>query len=304
MAVERLASKATRPTSAVDGWTDRALARLTALPDVARVGIALVEGGGRRLRFTASDRVRGSDLGWCHVDAYDDVPLNTAVRRREAVIAPIDGLHARYADFAAAQSDTAHVALAAVPLLADDDVLGGYVLFYDRAQAFDEVQRLALTDLGDELGMALCEAQRGHRRRPAVTASPSPAATGAREAVHDVPGESAAVGRARNFLRRTLAGWRVDEETTETAALCLSELVTNALVHAHGGCVVSAEIRGGELTVVVRDNGITGAAAVEPVADPMQVHGRGLQLVEALATRWGYDLDGDGASVWFALAVG
>jgi len=84
----------------------------------------------------------------------------------------------------------------------------------------------------------------------------------------------------------------------------VSELVTNALVHAHGGCVVRAELRAGDLTVVVTDNGITGGAAVEPVADPLQVHGRGLQLVEALATRWGYDLERDGASVWFALAVG
>jgi len=288
----------------MDRWTDRALARLTALPDVARVGLALVEGGGRRLRFTASDRVRGSDLGWCHVDAYDDVPLNTAVRSGEAVISAIDGLDAQYADFTAAQQGTVHVALAAVPLLADDDVLGGYVLFFDRVQAFDELQRVDLLDIGDELGVALREAQRGHGRRPAAASSSSSPTTGAREAVHEVPGERAAVGAARNFLRRTLAGWRIDEETTETAALCLSELVTNALVHAHGGCVVRAELRAGDLTVVVTDNGITGGAAVEPVADPLQVHGRGLQLVEALATRWGYDLERDGASVWFALAVG
>jgi hypothetical protein len=31
------------------------------------------------------------------------------------------------------------------------------------------------------------------------------------------------------------------------------------------------------------------------------VHGRGLQLVEALSSRWGYELDADGTTVWFVL---
>ena len=56
------------------------LADLVALPGVGRVGFALTEGGGRRLRFTASDRSDDARVDWCHIDAYDDVPLTSVVR--------------------------------------------------------------------------------------------------------------------------------------------------------------------------------------------------------------------------------
>ena len=61
-------------------WARAALASLSDVPAVRRGGLALTEGGGRRLRFTASDR-DGGRVDWCHIDAYDDVPLNTAIRR-------------------------------------------------------------------------------------------------------------------------------------------------------------------------------------------------------------------------------
>ena len=51
----------------------------------------------------------------------------------------------------------------------------------------------------------------------------------------------------------------------------------------------------------MRDSGGTDAASVASLDDPLQVHGRGLRLVDALATRWGYDLDACGTTVWFTL---
>ncbi len=58
------------------------VADLVALPDVARVAVALTEGGGRRLRFCSVRRGEGppTELDWCHIDAYDDVPLNVRTR--------------------------------------------------------------------------------------------------------------------------------------------------------------------------------------------------------------------------------
>ena len=35
----------------------------------------------------------------------------------------------------------------------------------------------------------------------------------------------------------------------------------------------------------------------------MRVHGRGLQLVEALSDRWGSERDAAGTTVWFALEL-
>ena len=69
-------------------------------------------------------------------------------------------------------------------------------------------------------------------------------------------------------------------------------------------CVVRVVLHDGVLTAWVRDSGVADAVPLEPSGDPLEVHGRGLQLVQALASRRGHATDADGASVWFALDVG
>jgi anti-sigma regulatory factor (Ser/Thr protein kinase) len=298
--------RASRPTAEtvfdIATWAREALAVLADLPGVRRVGLALTEGGGRRLRFTASDRESGVALDWCHVDAYDDVPLNTAVRMGEPVVGCLESLHEQYAQFVSRQSGTATVALAAIPIVASGQTLGGFVLFFDRPQAFDHGQRLGLEQLGVDLGTALRRAQRGEQR-PDVPMLDQPVQPGAAVAVHDVAPDPAGVAGARRFLRSTLDAWGVDEETAYTAALCLSELVTNAVVHAQVGSVVRVLLEDGVLTTTVRDQGSAVAVSNQPGDDPLRVHGRGLQLVDTLATRWGSDLDNVGTTVWFVLEL-
>lgn len=281
-------------------WSRDALELMTDLPGVRRVGLALAEGGGRRLRFTASERQSGAGVEWCHVDAYEDVPLNTAVRTGRPVLGALDDLGPMYAGFVEAQRGTATAALAAVPIVTAGQTLGGFVLFFDHPQAFDHSQQVELVRVGEDLGAALRRAQRGEER-PNVALSDGPVPPGAVVAVHDVPHHPAAVGEARRFLRSTLQGWGVDEQMTDPAVLCLSELVTNAVIHAHAGCVVRVLLEHGTLTTTVRDSGTPDAASVEPAEDPLRVHGRGLQLVDALATRWGSELDSVGTTVWFVL---
>jgi anti-sigma regulatory factor (Ser/Thr protein kinase) len=297
--VDQAAREAPGPALSVAGWAEDALARLAAVPDVRRVGLALVEGGGRRLRFTASDRDPSEDVAWCHVDAYDDVPLNTAVGSGSPVIGSVDDLAPRYPEFASRQAEHGNHAIAAVPIGTDRDVLGGFVLYFDRPQAFDHGQRAALADLGRGLALGLHLAQHPQGEEP-ILAGPVPA-EGALVAVHEAAGDRESVGGARRFLQRTLSEWGLDPDAVDEATVCVSELVTNAVVHAHGGCVVRAELDAGVLRVSVRDRGL-GEARVQTIADPLQVHGRGLRLVEAIASRWGYELDG-GALVWFTLDV-
>ncbi len=301
--VHRPASPAPETISSDAGWAQEALALLTALPGARRVGLALAEGGGRRLRFTAGDRDRGAGLEWCHVDAYDDVPLNTAIRTGSPVAGGLDDLGEAYGAFVGRQDRAATAALAAVPVVTAGQVLGGFVVFFDRPQAFDHRQRRQLARLGEDLGAALRRAQRSWER-PRVGLSDEPVPTGAEAAVHEVGPGSEAVGEARRFLERTLGGWGIDEEATAAAVLCLSELVTNALVHAHTGCSVRTLLEGRVLTTTVRDGGTAHAAAAESVEDPLRVHGRGLQLVEAFSTRWGSELDAAGTTVWFVLELG
>ncbi|MCZ4499692.1 MAG: ATP-binding region ATPase domain protein [Marmoricola sp.] len=282
---------------AVDRWAARALAELAAVPGVRRVGMALLEGGGRRLLFTASDRIRGADLGWCYVDAYADVPLNDAIRTGAAVVGALDELDPRYAPFVAAQQGTGYRAIAAVPLVADR-VLGGFVLFHAEAQDDDLTYQDDLRAVAGRLADLLRDAQQvAAPSLPPGAAVPS----GTRVAVHEVPADPAAVAGARRFLRSTLASWDVGTEVADDAALCLSELVTNALVHTYGAALVEVELYAGVLTTRVHDAG-AGAAAREPLrgsGDPFDVHGHGLQVVEALASSWGRERGTGHAAVWF-----
>jgi anti-sigma regulatory factor (Ser/Thr protein kinase) len=283
-------------------WARDALGLTTGLSGVHRVGLALTEGGGRRLRFTASDRSTDAGVEWCHVDAYDEVPLNTAVRTGNPVLGSLDGLSARYPGFVERQRGTATVALAAVPIVTAGHTLGGYVLFFDHPQGFDPAQLRGLARLGADLGAALRRAQR-HEARPHEALTDEAVPAGALVAFHDVPSDPAAVAQARRFLRHTMYDWDIDEETTDAAELCLSELVTNAVVHAHSSCSVRVLLEQGILTTTVRDNGTPEPAAVEHADDPLRVHGRGLEMVDVLATRWGSELDTVGTTVWFVLEL-
>ncbi|MFI9327556.1 ATP-binding protein [Kitasatospora sp. NPDC052868] len=100
-------------------------------------------------------------------------------------------------------------------------------------------------------------------------------------------------GRARLQLLRQAHSWRVPDDATETALLLLSELVTNACRHA---CAPRDRLIGvrfafssGEpLRVEVTD---ANPALPDPrQAGPEDENGRGLELVEALATAWGVEL--------------
>ncbi len=284
----------------VSAWARGALARVNEFPGVHRAGLALAEGGGRRLRFTASERTNHDRVEWCFIDAFDDVPLTTAVRTGSPVCGALEHLDARYAEFVDRQRGTGTVAVAAVPLIAAGRTIGGFVLFFDQGQEFDAMQRLELARVGEELGTKLRRAQRADASPP-TDASEDRVHAGATVAVHAMAADPVAVSESRRFLRRTLESWGIDDDTTDKAVLCLSELVTNALIHARTGCVVRAVLEQGALTITVRDAGSPEPASTVPLDDPLQVHGRGLRLVDSLVTRWGSERDAEGTTVWFVL---
>ena len=108
---------------------------------------------------------------------------------------------------------------------------------------------------------------------------------------------------ARDVTRTTLGRWGLGALCADVA-LVVSELVTNAVVHAGTTSELRVRLADGVLTVIVRDRGGPGepdAVAPAEVHDQLQVHGRGLMLVEALADRWGSERDAVGTTVWFAL---
>ncbi|MEU9120883.1 ATP-binding protein [Streptomyces sp. NPDC048506] len=112
-----------------------------------------------------------------------------------------------------------------------------------------------------------------------------------------------AVGEVRRELRQLLSRWAAPGggDVAEVATLLTSELVTNALVHADGGAVVTARV-GDRLRVEVRD-WAPGNPEVQP-ATTDGTSGRGLMLVRSLADAWGIRAEGFGKCVWFELGGG
>lgn len=79
--------------------------------------------------------------------------------------------------------------------------------------------------------------------------------------------------------------WLVDDDDVDTAMLCVSELVTNAVIHSGTTSLVTVQVDEDYVLVL-----------------PESVSGRGLSLVDALASAWAAEHSTDGTTVWFELA--
>ncbi|MFH0520463.1 ATP-binding protein [Streptomyces sp. M41] len=111
--------------------------------------------------------------------------------------------------------------------------------------------------------------------------------------------------QARRLTRARLNGWAVCEDTCDTAALVVSELVTNALVHTATEHIVCELHDGAELVrIAVRDEGCAPGEPHPLAARPEEEHGRGLLLVDALCHAWGTQEQDPGLVVWVDLPRG
>jgi anti-sigma regulatory factor (Ser/Thr protein kinase) len=120
-------------------------------------------------------------------------------------------------------------------------------------------------------------------------------------ASHDFPADVSASPQARRVLAGWLRTWGVADDLVQTAQLCLSELVTNAVIHADTPARVTARLDDERLLVLVQDRGNRGAARRADGHDPTDIAGRGLLMVDALATAWSAEHSADGTTVWFEL---
>ncbi|MER5939656.1 ATP-binding protein [Streptomyces sp. NPDC001928] len=111
--------------------------------------------------------------------------------------------------------------------------------------------------------------------------------------------------QARRLTRARLNGWSVCEDTCDTAALVVSELVTNAIVHTASEHIV-CELRDGAdlVRIAVRDEGCAPGEPRPTSARPEEEHGRGLLLIDALCHAWGAQEHGSGLVVWADLTRG
>lgn len=101
--------------------------------------------------------------------------------------------------------------------------------------------------------------------------------------------------RARSWTRDRFDAWGLGD-LSETAQLLVSELVTNALLYGGKGGPTRLRVGvQGTLRLEVTDS------STEPPtprhAGPDDIGGRGLELVDVLADRWGWNPREDGKTV-------
>jgi anti-sigma regulatory factor (Ser/Thr protein kinase) len=137
----------------------------------------------------------------------------------------------------------------------------------------------------------------GYNTRIVESKTPLPA----KRAHLEVPAEPASAAVARRFIGTMVALWDCDDPE-QLAVLLTSEIVANAVRHAHRDIRVD----------VVADNAAVRVSTTDD--DPRMprlmivprgaTSGRGLFLVDALASAWGVDPSPPGKTVWFELRPG
>ena len=118
--------------------------------------------------------------------------------------------------------------------------------------------------------------------------------------VIDLEPSGSAPAQARRVVRETI-GTLVPADVAHTAELLVSELVTNAITHGTGTVRLAIDCADHCLSVTVGDD--------EPAAPQLQPEelmsdgGRGLRMIESLASAWGVKprAQGPGKDVWFRL---
>jgi anti-sigma regulatory factor (Ser/Thr protein kinase) len=116
----------------------------------------------------------------------------------------------------------------------------------------------------------------------------------------DLPPTAGGVSLARRLVRDVLTAWAAPHDPAD-AELLVAELVANVVDHA-GGDVLTLEFR---RSGARRRIGVVDGSAVRPVIREMSdtaERGRGMQLVAAIAERWGAEEHDGGKRVWFELA--
>jgi anti-sigma regulatory factor (Ser/Thr protein kinase) len=114
-----------------------------------------------------------------------------------------------------------------------------------------------------------------------------------------LPADVASPRLARRWLDDLLPA-SVLQSVRESAELLVSELVTNAVVHAMTPCTITVDITDGCIRVAVADGAAQGPAV--PTAY-LAESGRGIIVVANLAERWGWSPTAGGKEVWFELPL-
>jgi anti-sigma regulatory factor (Ser/Thr protein kinase) len=131
----------------------------------------------------------------------------------------------------------------------------------------------------------------GSREAPGATGEPG-TVVGGEQLFVPVP---AAIAAARRFVAHALCALR-DDPLTDAATLVVSELATNAVLHAGSAFRVGVRRSGPAVRIEVEDSCPTRPE--QRPTDHDRPGGRGIPLVEQVSARWGTDSSDGGKVIW------
>ena len=114
----------------------------------------------------------------------------------------------------------------------------------------------------------------------------------------ELPSTARSVTEARRFVLDALANWDLDA-LADTSALLTSEVVTNAVLHARTPVGLVVRRLGEGVCVEVTDGSRRQPRTRD--ATPDATNGRGMALVEQLATTWEVTVHRSGKTVQFTV---
>jgi anti-sigma regulatory factor (Ser/Thr protein kinase) len=103
---------------------------------------------------------------------------------------------------------------------------------------------------------------------------------------------------ARAFLRSALQTWKLDG-LGDVTELLADELVTNVVRHVGAPMTLRAIVGDDSIRVEVDDPSTDPPCLRHP--QPLDPRGRGIMMVDALATQWGTEIRDSGKTVWFEI---
>lgn len=136
-----------------------------------------------------------------------------------------------------------------------------------------------------------------------ITVSGDEGAGGVARLELQLPHTTDSVPRARRTIAAFLEPSDVPVTVVDDLLLLVSELVTNAVVHAGSPAVVRLDADVERIKVAVADHDTDRVPALVD-GDPLASSGRGVLLVDRLAARWGVEPQREGKVVWFELPRG
>jgi len=114
-----------------------------------------------------------------------------------------------------------------------------------------------------------------------------------------------AAGLARHTAQAACRAWRVDRQATDVVLLVVSELVTNAVEHAQPPLTLNLHHDGadGGVWVGVTDGGPAAHEGPWTSSCSSDEHGRGMDIVDALAENHGMHCHRGGTTHWARLSA-